>query len=166
MSESNLPKIVVITDISHLVQQMAQAAQSWTDQHELRVSAPASLPAVVDPLRFEQVVVNLLDNAVKYSPDGGAIDVNVEQPAPDTLVVMVRDYGLGIPPEKRAHIFERFYQAHLNAHKSGMGLGLYISRQIVELHGGTRRAEFPADGGTRLVVTLPVWTAFSSPSAA
>jgi signal transduction histidine kinase len=67
----------------------------------------------------------------------------------------VADRGIGIQPERRQHIFERFYQAHDGDHVSGMGLGLYISRQIVELHGGSIRPEFPPDGGTRFVVELP-----------
>lgn len=64
--------------------------------------------------------------------------------------------GLGIPRDKREHVFERFYQGHYAAHRSGLGLGLYISRQIVELHGGDIRTEFPPDGGTRFVGRLPV----------
>ena len=68
-------------------------------------------------------------------------------------------HGLPTPdgrPIRGAVEFERFYQAHGDGHKSGMGLGLYISRQIVELHGGRISAEFPVDGGTRFVVSLPV----------
>jgi signal transduction histidine kinase len=72
------------------------------------------------------------------------------------VTVVVRDQGLGIPVEKRGRIFERFFQAHDDAYASGMGLGLYVSRQIVELHRGQIRAEFPADGGTRVVVELPL----------
>ncbi|MGH2515309.1 MAG: sensor histidine kinase, partial [Ktedonobacterales bacterium] len=68
----------------------------------------------------------------------------------------VRDRGLGIPPEKRAAIFERFYQAHASDHRSGLGLGLYICRQIIALHDGEITAEFPPDGGTRFAVVLPV----------
>jgi signal transduction histidine kinase len=108
----------------------------------------------VDPLRLEQVLTNLVNNAIKYSPDGGTIAIAVTQHA-DTAQVTVRDHGLGIPPEHREHIFDRFYQAHSRSHRSGMGLGLYISRQIVDLHGGSIIADFPADGGTRFVVTLP-----------
>jgi signal transduction histidine kinase len=65
---------------------------------------------------------------------------------------------VGVSPEHRAHIFDRFYQAHAGGpltSMAGMGLGLYISRQIVELHGGTIEAEFPETGGTKFVVTLP-----------
>jgi signal transduction histidine kinase len=71
----------------------------------------------------------------------------------------VRDHGVGVPPEHRAHIFDRFYQAHAGGaltSMAGMGLGLYISRQIVELHGGSIDADFPDDGGTRFSVKLPL----------
>jgi signal transduction histidine kinase len=67
----------------------------------------------------------------------------------------LRDHGIGIPPDRRSRIFERFYQAHADDHASGIGLGLYISRQIVGLHGGQLEAEFPPDGGTRFIVRLP-----------
>jgi signal transduction histidine kinase len=96
----------------------------------------------VDPLRLEQVLTNLLSNAIKCA--AGA-----------TVRLAVRDRGLGIPEEHRAHLFDRFYQAHADHYRSGLGLGLYISREIVELHGGPLEAEFPADGGSRFIVTLP-----------
>jgi signal transduction histidine kinase len=118
--------------------------------------------ACLDPLRIEQVLVNLVNNAIKYSPDGGAIDVGVTQHG-EVAQVAVRDHGLGIPPEYREHIFDLFYQAHARSHRSGMGLGLYISRHIVDLHGGFITADFPADGGTRFVVTLPVGCDASQP---
>ena len=60
-----------------------------------------------------------------------------------------------MPPDKRERIFDRFHQAHANDHRSGLGLGLHISREIVQLHGGLIQAEFPPDGGTRFVVSLP-----------
>jgi signal transduction histidine kinase len=101
------------------------------------------------------VLTNLLDNAIKYSPDGGAITVTLGQ-TPEELTVSVRDHGLGIPPEQRGRIFDRFFQAHQDAHRSGLGLGLYISQQIVELHGGQITVEFPPDGGTCFVVHLPI----------
>jgi two-component system OmpR family sensor kinase len=67
----------------------------------------------------------------------------------------VRDHGLGIPVADRDRLFNRFYQAHSQGHRGGMGLGLYISRQIVQLHQGQLRAEFPPSGGTCFVVDLP-----------
>jgi signal transduction histidine kinase len=112
----------------------------------------------IDPLRIEQVVTNLLDNAIKYSPEGGQIEVTLTANEHEPVRLTVRDRGVGVPMEHRALIFDRFYQAHAGGpltSMAGMGLGLYISRQIVELHGGTIEAEFPEDRGTRLVVTLP-----------
>jgi signal transduction histidine kinase len=70
-------------------------------------------------------------------------------------VVSVRDRGIGIPEEDRAHIFDRFYQAHGVNYQSGMGLGLHISREIVALLGGDITATFPADGGSQFTVRLP-----------
>jgi signal transduction histidine kinase len=68
----------------------------------------------------------------------------------------VRDHGPGIPPERRPRLFERFTHAHADDYVSGLGLGLFISRHVVELHGGQIDAEFPDDGGTRFVVRLPL----------
>ncbi len=109
-----------------------------------------------DPRLLERILQNLVSNAVKYTPAGGAIDVTLSRSGPAAAELSVRDRGVGIPPERRGQIFERFYQAHTNGHRNGWGLGLYISRQIVELHGGEIRAEFPEDGGTRFVVRLPL----------
>jgi signal transduction histidine kinase len=118
--------------------------------------SPAAVRIYADPLRIEQVLTNLLDNAIKFSPQGGPVDVEVGSPDPGTARLAVRDRGIGIPPEHRGQLFERFYQAEAaGTYAAGMGLGLYISRQIVELHGGCITAEFPHDGGTRFVVTLP-----------
>ena len=147
------------TNLTVLVEQVVAGARAWSDRHAISFTAPAALEAPVDPLRLEQVLTNLLDNAIKYSPDGGPIEVVLSRPQPAVVELSVRDRGLGIPPEKRGQIFERFYQAHGNGHPSGLGLGLYISRQIVELHGGEIRAEFPPDGGTRLIVRLPIASA-------
>jgi signal transduction histidine kinase len=73
----------------------------------------------------------------------------------DKVRITVTDQGLGVPPEHRGRIFDRYYQAHTARRFGGMGLGLYISRQIVDLHGGKIEAVFPDGGGTRMVITLP-----------
>jgi signal transduction histidine kinase len=143
------------TDLAALVQAIATTMQTAARHHTLLVRTPDELPALVDPLRLEQVVTNLLDNAIKYSPRGGQIDVELVQPAPGLARLTVADHGIGIPPEQRQHIFERFYQAREGDHASGLGLGLFISRQIVDLHGGSIAPEFPAEGGTRFVIDLP-----------
>ena len=72
-----------------------------------------------------------------------------------SAMLSVRDRGLGIPEEHRAHIFDRFHQAHAVNYRSGMGLGLHISREIVMLHGGRIGVDFPADGGSHFSVRLP-----------
>jgi signal transduction histidine kinase len=126
----------------------------------VRLRAPEACELVVDPLLLEEVVQNLLDNAVKFSPDDGAIEVSLEQVGDSTVCIEVSDWGVGIPPDRRRNIFERFYQAHGEGRFGGLGLGLYISRQIVEAHGGSIRAECPGGGGTRIVVQLPTRVRF------
>jgi signal transduction histidine kinase len=145
-----------VTDVTALVQAVMATAQARTSQHTLVVRADGPVQAFVDPLRLEQVLANLIDNAIKFSPDGGAIEVDLDEPDAQTVRIKVRDHGIGIPEERRTHIFNRFYQAHGGGHLGGMGLGLYISGQITELHGGTIAAEFPESGGTCFVLTLPV----------
>jgi PAS domain S-box-containing protein len=143
-------------DLVELVQETVNAAQVHTRQHTLTVQAPPDLIASVDAVRLEQVLTNLLDNAIKFSPHGGAIEVEVARPEEQTARISVRDHGLGIPVEERPHIFEQFHQGHALDHRSGLGLGLYISHQIVARHGGQLLAEFPEDGGTRFVLLLPL----------
>jgi PAS domain S-box-containing protein len=142
-------------DLVELVTQLVTRAQTITRQHEITLDAPAALVGNVDGLRLEQVITNLVDNAIKYSPDGGAVLIRVRESPTGWAEVSVRDHGMGIPPERRAQIFERFYQAH-DGQRGGLGLGLYISKQIVELHGGKIQAECPPDGGTLVVVRLPL----------
>jgi protein-histidine pros-kinase len=145
------------TDLSQLVHEVVTAAQGQTSTHTLTVNTPHTAWAWVDALRLEQVLANLISNAVKYSPAGGSIEVSVEiDTAQETVQLAVRDHGLGISEEHRAHIFDRFYQAHASSFPSGLGLGLYISREIVALHGGQLTAEFPSDGGSLFVVRLPI----------
>jgi len=142
-------------NLGDLVAGLVKQIQSDTVPHELVLAMPEPVWASVDVLRFEQVVTNLLDNAVRFSPAGGQIDVELTHPKPDIARLTVRDHGIGVPAEHRPHLFERFYQAHRSDHRSGMGLGLYVCREIVEKHGGHIEAEFPPDGGTRFVVELP-----------
>jgi len=144
------------TDLAGVAERLVAAFRARASKHEFVLAADQPLVAEVDPVGIEQVLSNLLDNAVKYSPNGGRIDVEVGRVGAEQALLAVRDRGIGIPPEKREAIFARFYQAHVEDHRSGLGLGLYISRQIVTQHGGDIAVEFPPDGGTRFVVTLPV----------
>ena len=145
-----------VVDLAALVGAVVEQVQAAATGHEIVLASPPHLTARVDALRIEQVIDNLLDNAVKFSPDGGRIDVELSQPDPAVVQLVVRDRGIGIPPASRQGMFDRYYQAHAESHRSGLGLGLYVSRRIVELHGGETHAEFPEDGGTRFVVRVPM----------
>lgn len=142
-------------DIVAVVQDAVSAIQRNTQNHTITVNPSSSVNVVADPLRLEQVLVNLLDNAVKYSPDGGLIEVDLSVVDEKQLRISITDHGIGIPEDRRKHIFERFYQAHGDGYFGGMGLGLYISQQIMDLHGGQLMVEFPLAGGTRFIMVLP-----------
>jgi signal transduction histidine kinase len=125
-----------------------------TARHDIVFFAPETLPATIDATRLEQVLANLLDNAIKFSPKGGRIDVSLSRHG-DTVRIEVRDHGIGIPEHERQRVFERFHQAHPDEPRAGLGLGLYVSRQIIERHAGRITAEAPDDGGARIVIELP-----------
>lgn len=145
-----------VGDVSSIVRDAVEKLAVTSGRHNILVQAPSSAPALVDSVRLEQVITNLIDNAIKFSPDDKPIEVDVLTPASDTVQLSVRDYGIGIPPEQQKMIFERFYQAHGNGSRGGMGLGLFICKHIVDIHGGTLRVESADGGGTRFSVTLPV----------
>ena len=142
-------------DVATLVRTVAARFQEQAPQYRLIVTGPSELWAEVDPLRLEQVLSNLLENALKFSGTAEQIEVDLSQPHPRRIQLSVRDYGPGVPEEQRARLFERFYQARSEHARRGLGLGLYISRQIVQQHGGMITVEFPADTGSRFVVVLP-----------
>jgi signal transduction histidine kinase len=143
------------TDLAALVQQAVSAAQARSDRGPVVPGVVEPIRADVDALRLEQVLTNLIDNAVKYAGSSGPIDVELRCVA-GAAVVSVRDRGPGIPPAERNSIFLPFFRGSTQDHSSGLGLGLAICREIVVLHGGQIEAEFPPDGGTRFVVRLPL----------
>jgi signal transduction histidine kinase len=144
------------SNLADMAEAVVDLFAARTTKHQIILSADREVVADVDLDSIERVLTNLLDNALKYSPGGGQIDVEIQGADGEQARVSVRDHGIGIPPEKRSEIFSRFYQGHIEDHRSGLGLGLYISQQLVVLHGGRITAEFPVDGGTRFVVLLPI----------
>ncbi|MGQ9681580.1 MAG: sensor histidine kinase [Anaerolineae bacterium] len=129
--------------------------------HRFLVDLPSDLPIVEgDPNRIAQVLRNLLDNAIKYSHDGGLIVVRAE-PTDDEIIISVSDQGIGIAPEHLNRLFEKFFRIRsgLGRHVVGSGLGLPISRTIIERHGGRIWAESRLGQGSTFYFTLPLASA-------
>jgi CheY-like chemotaxis protein len=148
-------------DLGVEVQQALQATQVIFNQrkHQVSVSQPMErIYVMADPVRLEQCLSNLFVNAAKYTNLGGRIDVSVER-THDSAAVRVRDNGIGITPELLPNVFDLFRQAPRGADRAGggLGLGLTIVRELIELHGG--RVEATSDGpgsGSEFVLHLPV----------
>src|SRR5262249_11773621 len=124
---------------------------------QCRLDADQAIVAAVDPIRVRQLLEHLVDNAVKFSPAGARVVVRVWQQA-EMARFDVRDVGIGIPPLEVESVFERFHRASNvdDRRFAGLGLGLYLSRGIVEQHGGHIWAAANPDGGTIFSVSLPV----------
>jgi PAS domain S-box-containing protein len=133
---------------------LATAAVSYVLHSRL---TPVAAPILADRARLDQVLDNLLENAVKYSPYGGRVDVIVETRAGRALV-RFRDEGIGIPAEDQASLFTPFFRARNASAQNlpGLGLGLHLSQLIVEAHGGTITVESVEDQGTTITIDLPL----------
>jgi signal transduction histidine kinase len=144
--------------IQNLAREVAAEIQLRTDLHNIIVDFPSDFPILeADPRWLKQVFRNILDNAIKYSPDGGLIVVRGEVRTTD-VVVIVADQGIGISPEDLIPLFEKYFRVRsvANLHISGTGLGLPIARAIVELHGGRIWAESKHGEGTTIYFSLPL----------
>ena len=117
-------------------------------------ASPPGLRIVADEVRMQQVVTNLIDNAVRHSPAGRPVTARMH--ARGTAVRLdVCDLGPGIPPDQRSRVFERFYRADDSRSSSGAGLGLSIAQWVVSMHGGSIAATDAEPSGCRMVVELP-----------
>jgi PAS domain S-box-containing protein len=144
-------------DLCALVERVVAENQLASDANPIVCELPDEPLAVDgDELRLEQVFQNLLQNAIKYSPDGGAVKVHLAS-HPGQICVTVTDHGLGIPQESIPHLFTRFYRAaNVDPRSiSGMGIGLYVVKEIVGLHGGTVAVESAEGQGSVFTVCLP-----------
>lgn len=166
------------TDLVDLAQRVVEQAQLTTDRHQLLLAVEVgSLVGTWDRMYVERILVNLVDNALKYSPAGGQIRVNLQgaiatdgggswpgglapcPPAglPQWVVVSVADQGPGIAPEDQARLFERYYRAAGTQHRvRGLGLGLYITKGLVEAHGGQVWVESALGQGATFGCALPL----------
>lgn len=144
-------------DISlhQLADRLAERFQVQTGDHEILVDVPQDLPVVMaDETRIEQVLSNLISNAIKYAP-GGEIRITGRE-RPEEVIICVQDEGPGIAPGDLTHIFDRFYRAPETSRKTnGAGLGLYLARAIVEAHNGRMWADPKADKGAKICFCLP-----------
>lgn len=144
------------TDISALVADAIDAARLGDgERHRWDLRIDPAIHAEVDPVRWEQLIMNLLDNAVRYSLDGRRITVRLRRAASGQVSLEVADEGIGISASRVAHVFDRFYRAHEHEGLGGLGLGLYIAREIVEQHGGRIEVSSVERGGSAFTVTLP-----------
>jgi signal transduction histidine kinase len=126
------------------------------DEERLRIDTAENLPEVpVDRHRLERILVNLLTNAQKYSPPESPVRLRA-QPGEGEILLSVSDCGQGIAPEDQSHIFERFYRPEGSRRSDSVGLGLYITRMLVEAHGGRIWVESQPGKGTIFFFTLPV----------
>ena len=148
-------------DLVALIQVVVDEMRTTAQAHPIELVVPTDPPLDVfvygDALRLEQVMFNLLQNAIKYSPDGGPIQVKVARTS-DWASVVVTDHGLGIAAEALPHLFERFYRAPevRSEHISGLGIGLFIVHEIVTLHGGEVSVVSEQGAGTNVTVRLPL----------
>lgn len=160
VERGKVPLERVPLDLREVVAQSVEAlAPGASREHDFTVELPdAPLMVSGDPYRVQQILANLLHNALKFTPRGGQIGVTATSEG-NEAVVRVMDSGAGIPPDKLASIFDLFSQAHpaLPGAQAGLGIGLALTRELVTLHGGTVQVRSPGPGrGSDFVVRLPL----------
>jgi PAS domain S-box-containing protein len=147
-----------VLDVGAIVRQIVEEFLPTVTNHTIVYTAP-NTPLLVegDELRLIQVLQNLVQNAIKYSPAGGVVRVRVEQHA-TTVQIAVSDTGIGIPQAELPHLFQRFYRAsNVNEqHISGFGIGLYIVKELLSLHEGTVEVMSEEGKGSTFTITLPL----------
>jgi K+-sensing histidine kinase KdpD len=144
--------------LQHIAREISKEVEVYSDIHRLLVDFPAEFPLIeADPRWIKQVFRNIVDNAVKYSPNGGLIVIRGDARGHD-VVISIADQGIGIPSEDLIPLFEKYFRIHSVAtlHVPGTGLGLPIARAIVEAHGGHIWIDSRVDEGTTVSFSLPL----------
>lgn len=161
MSSGQLRLNPRLTRLSDAVRGAIESVQPSADVRKVKIASRLSEDVGLvraDPERIQQVLWNLISNAVKFTPAGGRIDVEMSRQG-DEVAILVRDTGIGIRADFLPHVFERFRQAEVitTRQHGGLGLGLAIAKQLVELHGGSIKAESEGEGrGATFTVCLPL----------
>ena len=152
-----LPLSFTKFDLLQLVNEVTELTQYSAHTHTLKLNARAkTLIVTADRQRIEQVIINLLSNAIKYSPGGGSVDISVSENDGKALI-SVRDFGLGISKDQQERIFNRFYRVEdMAAHISGLGIGLFISKEIIIRHGGRLGLESEEGKGSVFFFEIPL----------
>ena len=146
---------IPLGDLLHLVADEVAQRPS----HALTFAVvPPGVRVQTDPALLCTALLNLIDNAMKYSPNGGAIEVGVET-GRDQVVVSVRDQGLGLAPQDREWVFEKYFRVTHDGRVRGFGLGLFLVRRIIGMHGGTVTVDSTLGVGSTFFVRLPLATA-------
>jgi signal transduction histidine kinase len=141
------------TDLSALVRRVVAQTSAQRSDVVVNLKADVEIQGDWDEFRLEQVVVNLLTNALRYGA-GKPVDVELQQ-LPGAAAIKVTDHGIGIAPEDRTRVFEQFVRVGDRSRTPGLGLGLYITRQLVEAHGGTISVDSTLGEGSTFTVALP-----------
>ncbi len=158
LSEGSLKLKLEPIDLRVEMARVASQLELLTDQHPLTTELPAEpLMIAGDAQALEQILYNLIQNAIKYSPAGGMITMRLRT-IDGQAVLSVADEGLGIPDDERTRVYDRFYRArNISGEQiSGLGMGLYIVKELVHLHGGTIDVESSLGKGSTFRVTLPL----------
>jgi two-component system, NtrC family, sensor histidine kinase KinB len=143
-------------ELGSLMRDITERVGTPSDRMRLQMRAGEEvLLALVDPDRLERAVVNLISNALKYSPIDRPVEIGVERQDADAVISVV-DRGSGIPPEAQPHLFERYYRVKEARKTEGLGLGLYIARLIVEAHEGRIWVQSEPGKGSTFYISLPL----------
>lgn len=168
LEERQVPLVRREVDLAELAQEVVARFRPEAERRRLRLEVEGRRPvyAFVDADRVEQVLVNLLDNAFKFTPPGGCVTVAVEAGEEGSVLLRVSDTGQGMPEEEVPLIFERFYRVEKgrSRRQGGTGLGLAIVRQIAEAHGGRVWARSAPGAGSTFYVALPRWAPATAPA--
>jgi signal transduction histidine kinase len=145
------------TDLCQLVREVVELYEYVAEEKKIAVAAdlpPAPVAASVDRLRIRQVFANLLDNAIKYTPEGGHVTISIRNES-DQAVAVFKDTGIGIPPDEQGKIWARLYRGDKSRSQRGLGLGLSLVKAVVEAHGGRVAVSSEINQGSEFTVRLP-----------
>jgi signal transduction histidine kinase len=144
-------------DLHNLLKEVTEVMQQNHSQYQISLHCePDKIMMVADYQRIEQVVINLISNAIKYSPKADRVIVSASA-SKDKVKVSVQDFGIGIEQDQQDRIFSRFYRVeNLAAHMSGLGIGLYISQEIIKGHGGELQVESAIGKGSTFSFEIPL----------